>query len=192
MTPLRILMVLSAGLLALGAGKCTFQPAANRDELTKEVLAADPKFDKVLEKYRELANRIDTFEQELALKRQTVDESIAQLKKDLTATEAQVKAKIEETKKKIEPDAQAHAAALETAAQELRAKQAQRASLGKSMAQQQKLLKSQDAPLAADAREKETQRLAEMTKAAAVMDEEMAALKNHIRLLKIKIILLKF
>src|SRR5262245_60128962 len=96
-------------LAALGAGSC--QPA-NREELTKEVLAADPKFDSVLEHDRELVNRIDTYEQELALKRRTVDDSITQLKKDLTATEAAVTAKIEETKKKIDPDRVAQEEAL--------------------------------------------------------------------------------
>ena len=176
-------------LTGLMPGGCA---PANREELTKEVLTADPQFDKVLDRYREVTNRIDTFEQELALKRQTVDESVAQLKKDLAATEASVKAKIEDAKKKIEPERLAQEQALQTAAQELRAKQVQRAALGKSMAQLAKLLKSKDAPLAPEAREREGVRMADMTKDANRLDLEMAALKTHMRLLKIKILLLKF
>ena len=57
---LSFMRVAIIGCLAvvLGFGGCT---SAKREDLVKEVLRADPDFAQVLEKYRELSNRIETY-----------------------------------------------------------------------------------------------------------------------------------
>ena len=76
----------AAALTLLLAGLMPGCAPADRDQWTKEVLAADPSFAGVLEKHRELANRIDTYQRELALKRTTVDQTIKQMRQDLAAS----------------------------------------------------------------------------------------------------------
>ena len=110
-----------AALLLAGLTLAGCAPV-NRDELTKEVLKADPSFSSVLDKHRDLANRIDTFERELAVKRSTVEQTIKLLRKDLENSVQTVKAKTEETRKQIEPDRQRLELALSMAGEELRAK----------------------------------------------------------------------
>ena len=179
---------LLGAVLLLAAG-CALP--SNRDQLAQEVLRADPAFAQVLDRYRELANRIQTFEQELALKRKTVDESIAQLHRDLASASATVRAKTEELKKKIEPDRQRLQLSLSLAGEELRAKQVQRAGLGRSVAQLKKSLKSQSAPPAPQERERRQAQLEELLNDASRLDQELAGLNAHVRLLKIKLLLIK-
>ena len=177
-----------AAVLLLAAG-CA--PPSNREQLTQEVLKADPAFAQVLDQHRELANRIQTFNQELALKRKTVDESIAQLRRDLVSATATVRVKTDELKKKIEPDRQRLQLSLSLAGEELRAKQVQRASLGRSVARIKKSLTSQSAPLAPRERERQQAQLEELLKDASRLDHELAGLNAHVRLLKIKLLLIK-
>ena len=177
-----------AAALLLAAG-CA--PPSNREQLTQEVLKADPAFAQVLDQHRELANRIQTFNQELALKRKTVDESIAQLRRDLISATATVRVKTDELKKKIEPDRQRLQLSLSLAGEELRAKQVQRASLGRSMARLRKALKQSGATWGEDELKRRQAQIDEMTAEAKRLDQEMASLKEHLRLLKIKLLLIK-
>lgn len=166
-------------------------PPSSREQLTQEILRADPDFSEVLDKHRELANRIQTFERELALKRKTVDESVAQLRRDLASAAATMRAKTQELKRRMEPDRQRLELNLSLASEELRAKQVQRASLGRSVAQLKKSLKSQAAPLAPTERTRQEAQLDELLGDAARLDQELAGLKAHVRLLKIKLLLIK-
>ena len=179
---------LLAVVLLLAAG-CA--PPSNRDQLAQEVLKADPDFAQVLDRHRELTNRIQTFQQELALKRKTVDESIAQLHRDLASATSTVRVKTDELKKKIEPDRQRLQLSLSLAGEELRAKQVQRAGFGRSVAQLKKSLTSQSAPLTPPERERRQVQLEELLKDAARLDQELAGLNAHVRLLKIKLLLIK-
>ena len=163
----------------------------NRDELTKQVLAADPSFEEVLDRHRELANRIVTYQRELALKRSTVEQQIDQLRKELAADNATVRSKIEETKKRIDPDRTPLELALSVAGEQLRAKRIERASLGRSIAQVRRALKRQDASLTAEERAHQQSQLDELIRDAARLDQELAALHEHVRLLKTKLLLLK-
>ena len=178
--------LLLAGLWAAGCAP------ANRDELAKEVLKADPAFASVLDKHRELANHIDTYEQEFALKRKTVEEAIAQMRKDLAASAAAVRAKTLEATKRLQPEREQLELGLSLAGEELRAKQAQRASLGRSIAQLRKSLNSADAALNPAERSRQTKQTDEMARDAARLDHEIAALKEHARLLKLKLLLIRF
>ncbi len=160
---------------------------ANRDDLTKEVLRADPEFVSVLEKHKQLASRIETYQRELALKRSTVERNIAQLRKDLVSTVSSVRVKTADVKKKMEPDQKRLEGELTQAVTELREKQSQRASLGRQIAQHRKTLKTS---LASDHLRQEAQ-LAEMLGDATRLDLELTTIKEHIRLLKVKLLLIK-
>ena len=163
-----------------------------RQQLTKEVLAKDPEFETVLGKYRNLTNRIETYQRELALKRSTVEQNIAQMRKDLAASTANVKTRIAEVQKQIEPDRQRLQLALSMAEEELRVKRFQRASLGRSMAQLRKASTQSQGTWSDDERKRQDQKIAEMLHDAKRIDQEITSLKTHMRLLKIKMLLLQF
>ena len=164
---------------------------ANRDQLARDVLRADPSFVQVLQKHRELTNRIETYKRELALKRATIDRTIAQLRKDLaTATEA-ARRKTADTQRLMKPDRERLKLAISMAAQELRAKQAQRAGLGRSMAKLRKAIKTPDGPWTAEEQTRHEQQMQEMLRDAERLDQEMAAMKSHLRLLQMKLLLIK-
>ena len=182
-------MAMAALLLASGvAAGCA---PANRDELTKEVLREDPAFTEVLERHRELANRIETYKRELALKRKSVEETTAQLRRDLAASGASVKSKIEEAKKRIRPERERLGLTLSLAGEELRTKQAQRANVGRSIAQMKKALGDKHSVLSAEERARQDAQLSELLADADRIDREIEGIRAHVRLLKIKLLLIK-
>ena len=164
---------------------------ANRDELAKEVLAADPSFAAVLERRRELANRIDTYERELALKRSTVDQTVNQLREDLAASTKAVRAKTQETRAKLEPDRRRLTQALAGAGEALKAKQLERAAIGRSISQLRKSLENSNVAWTDEERTRQAASVDEMVRDADRVDYELDALKAHMRLLKIKLLLVK-
>jgi chromosome segregation ATPase len=175
---------LAAGFLTAG---CVVP--INRDAVSKEVLDADPSFHSVLEKHRDLKRRIETLQRELSLKRSTVNQTIEQLREDLKASVAAVRAKTRETRAKIDPDRQRLAHALREGAAELKSKQLERAVVGRAMSQ---LKKSQRAGESAAGAPRDAQRdLESMAADAERLDHELAALREHIRLLKLKLLLTK-
>ena len=178
-----------AALLVTGLlSGCT---RTNREDLVKEVAKADPEFGAVLDKHRELSNRIETYERELALKRTTVDRTITQLRRDLSAATDSVRNKTAEAKKKMEPDRRRLALALSMAAEELQAKRVQRASLGRQITQLRKAVKTGGATWSEDERSQQEAKVTEMLRDAKRLDQEMDALKQHVRLIKIKLLLIK-
>ncbi len=70
----RFVIAVSVGITLLVGAGCG--PPASREELTKQVLKVDSEFTSVLDKHRELSNRIETYERELALKRSHHDYSL--------------------------------------------------------------------------------------------------------------------
>ena len=175
-------------VLVLGSVSCA---PAKREDLANEVLKVDPEFSSVLEKRRELASRMETFDRELALKRSTIERSIAQSRKELAAAAANTRLKTAEVKKRMEPDQQRLTLALSMSSEELRAKRIQRASLGRSMSQLKKALNSKDAVWTPEERARQQAQLDEMLKDVARLDQEMGGLKQNVRLLKIKLLLIK-
>ena len=173
----------TAALLLFVASMAGCAPPVNREKLSKEVVSKDPDFGAVLEKRQELSNRIQTYQRELEVRRSTAEKSITQLRKDLADTAASVRIKIDEVKKRIEPDRKRIELALAMAGEELKAKRAQRASLGNQISQLKKSV--QTGAAGQDAR------LNDMLHDAGRLDQEMASLKEHVRLLKIKLLLIK-
>ena len=164
----------------------------NRDQLARDVLRADPSFVQVLQKHRELTNRIETYTRELALKRATIDRTMAQLRKDLAMATEAARRKTEDTRRLMRPDRERLKLALSMAAQELRAKQAQRASLGRLMAQLRKAMKGAEGPSwTAQEQARHEQQMQEMLHDTTRLDQEMAAMKSHLRLLQTKLLLIK-
>ncbi|MDP3722604.1 MAG: hypothetical protein Q8R91_03790 [Candidatus Omnitrophota bacterium] len=166
-------------------------PPANREQLAKEVVAVDPEFELVLDKHRELSNRIETYQRELALKRSAVERNIAQMRQDLAETVAKIRAKTVDVKQRMEPDRQRLELALSMASEELRARRGARSSLGRAMAQLRKAAKGRQAPWTPEERAEQEARLHEMVQDAGRIDEEIATLKAHVRLLKIKFLLIR-
>ncbi len=171
-------------LLAVAAG-CA-QPS--REELAKQVLAADPDFASVLTRYQEIANRIQTYQQELALKRTTVDRDIAQLRKELADTAANVRAKTGELKQRLEPDRQKLELAIGMGLEKRRVLTAQRADLGRRIAQLRKANKASGTA----GSEAERAQLDELQRDADRFSQEIAVLHQHLRLLRTKLLLLRF
>jgi hypothetical protein len=182
----RLFMIVSLAIVSVSGCAPT-----SRDQLVKEVLKADPKFASVLDKQRDLISRIDTYERELTLKRSTVERTIAQLRKDLADASANVRTKTDELKKQLDPERERIGLTLSMAGEELRSKQVQRASLGRSIAQLKKALKNPDAAWTAAERSKQESQLQEMVRDAERLDHEVAALREHVRLLKIKLLLIQ-
>ena len=182
----------AAALALLLAGLTSGCAPTDRDQLAKEVLAADPAFAGVLEKHRELANRIDTYQRELTLKQTTVDQTIKQLRQDLAASTEAVRIHTADTKAKMEPDRRQVTGALRAAAAELRERQTQRAAVGRAIAQLKKSLNSSSAALTSEERSRQEARVQEMLGDADRVDQEIALIKGHIRLLKIKLLLIQF
>ena len=178
----------AAALVLVWAAGCA---PTNPEQLTKEALASDPSFAKVLDKHREIVNRIDTLERELALKRATIEQAIAKQRRDLSAAADSVRSRTAEMKKRMEPDSERLTLTLSMAGEELRAKQAQRASLGRSMAQLQKAAKSNGALWSPQERATHDAQLQALMEDAARLDQEMTALRRHVRLIKIKLLLIK-
>jgi uncharacterized protein YdcH (DUF465 family) len=176
-------------ILAGGAG-C--DRIASREQLAKQVLKEDPEFEWVLDTHRALTNRIKTYERELALKRSAVEQNIAQMRMDLAASTASVKHRIEEVKKQLDPDRQRMELALLAAVEELRVKRFQRASLGRSIAQLRKASRGDQTRWTDAERAGQQEQLREMVQDAQRLDHEIASLKAHMRLLKIKLLLIRF
>ncbi len=162
----------------------------DRAQLTKEVLAKDPSFEQVLDKRQELTSRIQTLDRELALKRETVDKNITQLRKDLATAAANVRLKTTEIKKRMDPDQKRLETELTSASQELRACQEKRAALGREIVQLKKNLGSQDS-LSTEQRAAQEAKLKEITADNQRLDQEMRGIKEHVRLVKIKLLLIK-
>ena len=180
-------LLAAAGLLVSGCER-----AANREQLTKDVLKADPEFKWVLEKHRQLLNRIETYERELALKESTVEENIAQLRKDLATATTNVQQKVAEVRKQMDPEREKLQVALAMADEELRLKRFQRASLGRSLSQLKKALKNPKAGWSPEERARNDTQVRDMLADAQRFDQELEGLKRHMRLLKTKSLLLRF
>ena len=178
------------GLTLLAVGGC--DRAVSREQLTKEVLQKDSEFSWVLDRHRALVNRIETYERELALKRSTVEQNIAQMRKDLVASTENVQGRIAEVKKQMEPEVERLGLALSLANEELRVRQFQRASLGRSIAQLRKAGKSAQTAWTEAERARGQEKIDEMLRDAKRIDHEIASLKAHMRLLKIKLLLIRF
>lgn len=179
-------------LLALSFKGCQGFAPANRGALEKDVLKADPSFISVLEKHRELGSRLQTYERELELKRSDVEAQIGQLRKGLSAAAKSAHGKVAQTKALMNPDRERLRLALTMAGEQLRATQLQRASIGRSIAQLRKTLKQEDAAFSSQDRARQAAQLDELLRDAKRLDVEIVSMKEHVRLLKVKLLLIKF
>ncbi len=181
-----IIVLLLGAAAAAGCG-----PPANPQALREEALKADPSFAQVLEKRDEMASRIMQLERELDLKRNQVERQIAQLRKDLTDAQAQVNQKVQKTKALLTPDLERLNLALSTADEERRAKQSQRASLGRSISRIRKSLKEDSGQWTKTERARMERELDELLRETKRIDQELAILNQHVHRLKIKRLLLR-
>ncbi len=179
------------GMALLWAADCG-HPLPNREQLAQEILKTDPDFSWVLDKHRALSNRIHTYEQELALKRTTIEQGIAKMRKELMAATADVKSKIAELKKQVEPDRKRLELAVSMAGEELHTKRFQRASLGRKIAQLRKAGKTEQGVWTNEERAKQEEQINEAVQDAKRLDREIEGIKEHIRLLKVKLLLIRF
>ena len=175
----------------LGAGLSGCGPPSNPQHLRQEALKTDPGFADVLQKRDEAANRIALQERELAVKRSRVESQIAQLRQELKEATTQATQKSRQIQAMLEPDRQRVELAYSMASEELRAKRQQRASLGRSISQLRKTLKDPKSAWTDSERGKMDRDMADLTDDAQRLDQEISAINQHIRLLKIKRLLLR-
>jgi len=164
---------------------------ANREQLTREILKADPGFAVVLDKHRELTNRIKTYERELALKRSTVERQIVHLRKELATAASTVRTRTQEARTRMEPERQRWQLALAMASEELRAKQLQRASLGRSIANLRTAAKTAGEVWSPSERAQHEAQMEQLRGDAKRLEAEITTLREHGRLLKIKLLLIR-
>jgi len=156
----------------------------NENRMRQEAVKADPGFAETLAKHDELADRIALLERELALKRSSVDRQIAQLRTEFTEARTQVNRKLQDTAALLKPEQQRIDLSLLMAGEELKTKRSQRASLGQSISRLRKALQQEH--WTQEDRVRMHQELDDLSHAVARLDQETAALAQHLRLLKLK------
>ena len=176
-------------MIVLGSAGCG--PPTSPKVLRDEILAADPEFKSSLMERDEIAERISVFKRELDLKRQETEGRIAKMRQDLKATTDRVNQKIEREKSLPDPEFKNLELASGMASEELRAKRQQRVSLGRSISRLRKALKQNSPQWTAQERAQRDRELSELITEAARVDQELAALSAHIRLLKMKRMVLR-
>ena len=164
---------------------------ADRSTLVSDVLKKDPGFSSALQQRDECESRLQTAYRELALKRQTVKLTIEKLHQDLAESQQAVKQKKVQLENLLAPDRQRLELAISMAAEELRTKREQRAGIGRSMTKIRKALKDPNTNWSAQERARQETQLQEMLQDAKRLDREMAAITEHLRLLKTKLFLLQ-
>ena len=175
--------LLATWLLSFGSAGCGIAPL-NRAQLEKDVVQQDPDFAWVLDRRRSLAKRMDIYERELALKRNTTEQAIAQLRKDLAGVTATVRSKIVETKRQMEPERVKLDAQLAEAMRQLRGQRDQLAQTDRAISALRRSDKASGAS--------HESQINEMVRDAKRLDQEVALIKEHIRLIKTKLLLIRF
>jgi|GEM_PF-1415356 len=153
--------------------------------LRQEVLKSDPAFAAALNKHDELASRIEVLERELDLKRTQVEDQIARSRAELREATEETTRRTKEIKALLDPEAERLELALSTAREELKAKQRQRANLGRAISSLRKSIKGDSQP-AGKERAPLDQELAEHLREMERLDQELAAMQQHIALLENK------
>lgn len=176
-------------VIAVAAAGCG--APSNPQQLRQEVLAADAEFADVLQKRDEVANRITLQERELAVKRSRVDSEIARLRQELNTATDQAAQKSRQLKATLDPDRQRVELAYSMAAEELKAKRHQRASIGRSISQLRKTLKDPTSTWTDRERADMDREWSDLSRDAQRLDQETQALNQHLRLLKVKRLLLR-
>ena len=180
-----------AACCLLVAAFCTGCGEGQSQAFRQEALRADPQFAEVLEKRDQLAGRITLLQRELAVKKSQVEGQIAQLRQELTHAHRQADQKIQQLKAQLSADQERVALAFSMAGEELKAKQSQRASLGRSISQLRKALQGPHQQWTQVDRARMDRDLAELLREATRLDGELTGLRAHVRLLKIKRSLLR-
>ncbi len=171
-------------LLGIAAGTTGCSPI-KREDLEREAVAKDPTFSPVLEKRRELVRRIETYKNELAVKRGSIESQITQLRRQLAEAVGQFNKKVAQAKSNMAPDRERLQAALSVANNDLRARQVQRSGLGRSVAQVRKVVRG-STPSADQERQ-----LGQLSADLKRLDQEIAVLKDQIRQLAVKLLLVR-
>ncbi|MBI3323943.1 MAG: hypothetical protein HYZ92_01525 [Candidatus Omnitrophica bacterium] len=166
-------------------------PAVSREQIQKEVLAADPAFLQTLQRRDELAAKIDLMERELALKEGQIDQQIAALRKEREQTHASVTEKIDKTRSVIKPFWERLDLDLSLAAEEQKSKRGQRAAVGHRISALRKALKGKQPAWTDEERARMDHDLTELAQETTRLDAEIAAIGQHLRLLKLKRLLLR-
>lgn len=181
---------LAAGVAAAGCDRIA-SLHVNMEQLRKDVLQADPAFAQALATHDELANRISVLERELSLKRTQTERQVTQLRAELQAATAQVKQSTATIKALLNPTVERVELAISMASEELKTKRRQRAGLGRQVSQLRKSLKQPNGPWTDAERLRMDRDLSELLVETQRIDEEAAALQQHLRLLKNKRLLLR-
>ena len=163
---------------------CQRQPV-DLKALRHDVLKTDPAFAAALNKHDELASRIEVLERELDLKRTQVEDQIARLRAELREATEDTTRRTKEIKSQLDPEVERLELALTTARDELKDRQRQRANLGRVISSLRKSIKGGTQP-AGKERAQLDQELGEHLREMERLDQELAAMNQHIALLENK------
>ncbi len=158
--------------------------------IRREVLAADPEFGEHLERRDELANRVQVLQRELSVKQSQVDRQISQLRDGLRHTTDEVNHNVQSLRGQMSPVTARIDAEMSRGGEELKALRLQRATVGRTMSQLRKSLKA-PAELTETERVRMDRELGEILEETNRLDLEIAAVNQHIRLLRNKRLLLR-
>ena len=173
----------------IGSAGCG--PPTNPKVLRQDVLAADPSFKDTLVKRDDVAERIGVLKRELALKKQEAETQIAKVRQNLQVATERINQKMNREHALLDPDLKSLDLASTMASEELRAKRQQRASMGRSISQLRKALKQSGTPLSSSELAARDRELHELLAESQRLDQELSALASHIRLLKMKRMVLR-
>ncbi|MBI3087831.1 MAG: hypothetical protein HYY91_02975 [Candidatus Omnitrophica bacterium] len=186
------MMRLSQLMMAVAlCGMAGCSPPGQSEKLRKEVLSADPPFAKVLDRRDELADKITLLQRELALKKSTVERRVAQLRAELREAKREVAQKVRQTAVQLKPEQERVELAVGRAAEELKTKRAHRDGLARSISRIRKALGDKSATWTAADRSRLAQELDDLARETQRLDQELAVLAKHLRLLKAKRLLLR-
>ncbi len=184
---MRIPVVLLAGFLVFSG--CSNTEDA-REDMTRTVLEVDPAFNKVIEEYQRITNQMETIEREWELKQVLVDQKVQHMNQQLTAAREEVTLRQNQLNEEIEPERQELRELHAHTVDELRERQLQRSTLGRSIAKLRKAVKLAGEAWPLSERQRQDDQLEQMLRDANRIDQEIEMIKQAISLLEAKLVLI--
>ena len=165
--------------------------SAGREQHTKEVIAVDPTFSAVLDRHRRLLNRLEAYDREFGLKRLMVERTISQLRQDLAATKRDITQRKAQLKSEMDPVRAGLMQDMAEARAEIAGLGLQRSTIGGWISKIKKAMLDAHGAWPAEEHAHQQAELEQMLQTAHRMESEIEVLKNHIRILELKIELIR-
>lgn len=164
----------------------------NRSADVEQIIRQDPAFKEIFQKKLDLDAQITTISNELYAYREEIESKISQLKKDYVSRKADADSKLRDLKSRLNPEREELRRRLSAKAGELKIKSQELSSIKARLATLRKMLTSKDAiTLKDEARHEWEEELRRLELKEEPVREEIASLRDSLRLLKSELSLLK-